>query len=65
MILDEPDVVRLALTLGDPQLLEYDWIPAVPGINYPGDYLRDYASDPISWIKRDQNGEFATNRESN
>ncbi len=60
-ILDEPDVVRLALTLGDTSLLEYDWIPAVPGINYPGDYFKDYASDPISWIERDQNGEFATN----
>lgn len=62
--LDDPDVVRLALTLGDPRLLEYDWIPAVPGINYPGDYFADYASDPISWIERDQNGEFASNRDA-
>jgi len=60
-VLDEPDVVRLALALGDTSLLEYDWIPAVPGINYPGDYFKDYAHDPISWIERDQNGEFATN----
>ncbi|TAN20782.1 MAG: hypothetical protein EPN30_09870 [Actinomycetota bacterium] len=60
-VLDEPDVVRLALALGNTSLLEYDWIPAVPGINFPGDYFKDYAKDPISWIERDQNGEFATN----
>lgn len=58
-VLDDPDVVRHALTLGDASLLEYDWIPAVPGINYPGDYRRDYAADPVAWIKRDQLGEFA------
>jgi hypothetical protein len=52
-------VVRLASAVGDPALLEYDWIPAIPGINYPGDYHADYASDPVAWIARDQNGEFA------
>jgi hypothetical protein len=56
--LDDPDIVRIASALGDPALLEYDWIPAVPGINYPGDYVADYASDPVSWIRRDQAGEF-------
>jgi len=62
--LDDPEVVRLANTLGGPQLLEYDWIPALPGINYPGDYSRDYAADPVAWIRREQRGEFAglTNR---
>jgi hypothetical protein len=55
----DPDVVRLAETIGAPELLEYDWIPAVPGINYPGDYDRDYAKDPVSWIQREQRGEFA------
>jgi hypothetical protein len=57
--LDDPDVVRLANALGGPQLLEYDWIPAIPGINYPGDYAADYARDPVAWIRRDQTGEFA------
>jgi len=55
----DPDVVRLAETLGGQELLEYDWIPAVPGINYPGDYQRDYAQDPVAWIEREQRGEFA------
>jgi hypothetical protein len=56
--LDDPEVVRLAYTLGGPELLEYDWVPALPGINYPGDYMKDYALDPVPWIKRDQAGEF-------
>ena len=34
------------------------WIPALPGINYPGDYQQDYAHDPVAWIKREQTGEF-------
>jgi hypothetical protein len=56
--LDDEDVVRLANCLGGPELLEYDWIPALPGINYPGDYKADYAPDAVKWIKRDQEGEF-------
>jgi len=51
--------VRLAHMLGGAHHLEYDWIPALPGINYPGDYWRDYAHDPVSWIRREQEGEFA------
>jgi hypothetical protein len=58
-MLDEPEVVRLANVLGDSSLLEYDWIPALPGINYPGDYWKDYAHDPVAWIRREQEGEFA------
>ncbi len=58
-MLDDPDVVRVANVLGNSSLLEYDWIPALPGINYPGDYQRDYAQDPVAWIRREQNGEFA------
>ena len=58
-MLDEPDIVRLANSLGSSNLLEHDWIPAVPGINYPGDYQRDYAQDPVAWIRREQAGEFA------
>jgi hypothetical protein len=56
--LDDPDVVRLASSLGGPHLLEYDWIPALPGINHPGDYRTDYANDPVAWITREQRGEF-------
>lgn len=57
--LDHPRVVRLAQALGGAHHLEYDWIPALPGINYPGDYARDYAPDPVAWIRREQEGEFA------
>jgi hypothetical protein len=56
--LDHPRVVRLASSLGGPHHLEYDWIPALPGINYPGDYRTDYAPDPVAWIRREQTGEF-------
>jgi hypothetical protein len=57
--LDDPDVVRIAQALGGSELLDYDWVPAVPGINYLGDYHADYAADPVAWIRRDQRGEFA------
>jgi len=56
--LDHPRVVRLASSLGGTHHLEYDWIPALPGINHPGDYRRDYAPDPAAWIAREQAGEF-------
>jgi hypothetical protein len=56
--LDHPRVVRLASSLGGTGHLEYDWIPALPGINYPGDYRTDYAPDPVAWIRREQTGEF-------
>lgn len=45
--LDHPEVRALASRYGDPTyLLTEDWIPEVPGINAPGDYLKDYAPDP-------------------
>ncbi len=45
--LDDPEVRALASRYGDPgYLLTEDWIPEVPGINAPGDYLKDYAPDP-------------------
>jgi len=45
--LDDPEVRALASRYGDPDyLLTEDWIPEVPGINAPGDYLRDYAQQP-------------------
>ena len=45
--LDNPEVRALASRYGDPDyLLAEDWIPEVPGINAPGDYLKDYAPNP-------------------
>jgi hypothetical protein len=59
VVLDDPAVRRVASLIADPdELLDYDWVPAIPGINHPGDYQRDYAQDPVSWIKRDVAGEF-------
>jgi hypothetical protein len=58
-VLDDPDVRRLASLIANPDdLLSYDWVPAIPGINYQGDYDRDFAPDPVSWVKRDVAGEF-------
>lgn len=48
--LDDPEVRRLAGSLGDPdELLKEDWIPAIPGISMDGSY-DDYARDPVPWI---------------
>lgn len=45
--LDNPEVRALASRYGDPDyLLAEDWIPEIPGINVPGDYMRDYAPNP-------------------
>ena len=45
--LDDPEVRALASRYGDPNyILAEDWIPEVPGINAPGNYLRDYAPNP-------------------
>ena len=45
--LDDPEVRALASRYGDPDyLLAEDWIPEVPGINAPGDYMKDYAAQP-------------------
>jgi hypothetical protein len=45
--LDDPEVRALASRYGDPDyLLAEDWIPEIPGINAPGDYLKDYAPNP-------------------
>ena len=52
--LDDPEVRLLASKYGNPDMLLTEaWIPAIPGINVPGDYMKDYARDPISWIKRE------------
>lgn len=53
-VLDDPEVRQLASKYGDPdRLLSELWIPAIPGINYTGNYQRDYAPDPTSWIMRE------------
>lgn len=53
-VLDDPRVRHEAAKYGDPdQLLREDWIPAIPGINVPGDYWQDYANDPAAWIRKD------------
>lgn len=52
--LDDPEVRKVAAKYGNPdELLREDWIPAIPGINVPGDYWKDYANDPISWIVKE------------
>lgn len=49
--LDDPEVRQIAARFGDPdELLREDWIPAIPGINVPGDYLKDYGQNPYKWI---------------
>jgi hypothetical protein len=48
---DDPEVRALASRYGNPDtIFSYDWIPAIPGINVPGDYKRDYAPDPWKWV---------------
>jgi len=57
--MDDPEVRALAakIVAAHPeygtvdQLLSEDWIPAIPGVNVPGDYMKDYASDPETYMK--------------
>jgi hypothetical protein len=52
--LDDPEVRQVAAKYGDPdQLLREDWIPAIPGINTDGDYWKDYAQDPETYMKQE------------
>lgn len=52
--LDDPEVRNAASKFGDPdKLLSELWIPSIPGINAPGEYMRDYGRDPISWIGKE------------
>lgn len=49
--LDDPEVRALASRYGDPALVfRYEWIPSVPGINVPGNYEKDFAPDPWTWM---------------
>jgi len=48
-----PDIRALAIKYGDPdELLSFDWVPPLPGINCDGDYAKDYAPDPIAYLKK-------------
>jgi hypothetical protein len=52
--LDAPEVRAVAARYGEPRaLLSEAWVPAVPGINIPGDYLAEYAADPVGWTRRE------------
>ncbi len=51
--LDNAEVRALTSRYGNPDLLlREEWIPGMPGINEPGDYQKDYASDPWKWIQK-------------
>ncbi len=48
--LDSPEVKALASRYGKPEeILAESWIPEIPGINVPGDYLKDYAPNPYKY----------------
>ncbi|MBI4331347.1 MAG: hypothetical protein HY673_08710 [Chloroflexi bacterium] len=34
------------------ELLKYDWIPPLPGVNTAGDYFKDYAPNPVAYLKK-------------
>ncbi|MBI2819325.1 MAG: hypothetical protein HYX73_05030 [Acidobacteria bacterium] len=58
--LDDPEVRRVAAKYGDPdELLREDWIPAIPGINVPGDYMKDYGNDPEAYITQEHRKVYA------
>lgn len=49
-VFQDPEVRALGSKYGDPELLfRYEWIPAIPGINVPGDY-ESFARNPYQWI---------------
>lgn len=51
--MSDPQLRSLATKYGDPdQLLSYDWVPPLPGINCEGNYLEDYAPDPVAYLKK-------------
>lgn len=51
--MSDPRIRALTTQYGDPnELLSYDWQPPLPGINCEGDYLKDYAPDPLAYLKK-------------
>jgi hypothetical protein len=58
--LDDPKLRELAAHFANPdELLREAWIPPVPGINVPGDYMTDYARNPVPWIAAEYDRFFA------
>ena len=56
-LLDDPEIRAIAAKYGDPdELLQEKWVPAFPGINVPGDYMKDYAADPMKFIASELRG---------
>ncbi|MBI4446715.1 MAG: hypothetical protein HY645_12495 [Acidobacteria bacterium] len=52
--LKDPEIKSLASKYGDPEkILAEDFIPAVPGINIPGNYWEDYGKDPIKYYQNE------------
>lgn len=50
--LDDPEVIACAAKYGDPkEILKEAWKAPIPGITVPGDYEKDYAPDPMVWLK--------------
>lgn len=51
--LSDIEVRALAARYGNPdEILSFDWIPPLPGINCEGDYFRDYANDPFGYQEK-------------
>ena len=54
MALDDPEIRALASKYGKAgEILDVDWIPAIPGVNVPGDYEKDYGADPSVYFKKE------------
>jgi len=52
--LDDKEVHAVASKYGDPkELLKESWRPKIPGINYPGDYMRDFGRNPAAWVMQE------------
>jgi hypothetical protein len=52
--LDDPEVRAVAARFGEPdQILAERYFQGLPGINLPGDYLNDYALDPITFQRQE------------
>ena len=53
MASNDPEVRAIASRYGNPdEILRRDWIPEIPGITAPGNYDKDYGSDPGKhWLK--------------
>ena len=55
MALDDLEVRRLAQKFFESERIrKEEWIPAVPGLNVKGNYIKDCTSDPFRWILREE-----------